>query len=81
MYFGESFTQGKTNLFGSFALDWKIKYIGLAPMLHTLREMTEAEKKDKNNMNLKGVRTFYFLAHHSKGLPEMNFEQTEYDDF
>ena len=32
-------------------------------------------------MDMKGVRTFYFQAHHYRGLPEMNLEKTDYDDF
>lgn len=47
----------------------------------TLREMTLAERQDRNNMDMKGVRTFYFQAHHYRGLPEFNFENTDYEDF
>jgi hypothetical protein len=40
-------------------------------MLHTIREFTEVEKMDKLNENLKGVRSYFFSAHHWRGLPEM----------
>jgi len=30
---------------------------------------------------MKGVRTYYFQAHHYRGLPEFNFEGTDYEDF
>jgi hypothetical protein len=30
---------------------------------------------------LKGVRTYYFKAHHWRGLPEMNLEDSKYDDW
>ena len=61
---------------------WKIKFFGSAPILHTLREFTHVEKEDSMNADLKGVRTFWFGAHHWRGLPEMVFnEDSHYNDF
>lgn len=42
--------------------------------------MTLSEKQDKANEGLKGVRTYFFQANHQRGLPEMNFDETEYED-
>ena len=57
-------------------------------MLHTLREFTPHETEtDKANIGLKGVRTYWFGAHHWRGLPEMllNAENsdnmTDYSDW
>jgi hypothetical protein len=30
---------------------------------------------------MKGVRTFFFQAHHWRGLPVMNYENNDYEDF
>lgn len=30
---------------------------------------------------MKGVRTYYFQAHHWRGLPGLKLEGTDYDDF
>ena len=61
---------------------WKVKYFGAAPAAATIRELTEAEKKDKLNHQLKGVRTFYFQAHHWRGLPTLSTApEHDYDDF
>ena len=79
--FGESFLRAKQNIFNTFAQDWKIKYYSNAPLIHTLREFSKAEQEDKMNMGMKGVRTYYFQAHHLRGLPEMNFSNTNYEDF
>ena len=54
--------------------------------MHTLREFTEVEKTDTKNESLKGVRTFWFGAHHLRGVPDMvisNIEKntTDYSDW
>jgi hypothetical protein len=46
-----------------------------------MREFSDAERADPANDGLKGVRTYFFGAHHFRGLPEMNFSQTEHDDW
>lgn len=93
MNFGQSFIRGKQNLFSVIAHDesatgtsWKVKYFGQTPIAATIREFTEAEKADKMNQSLKGVRTFYFGAHHWRGLPLLSSGDKEgffhdYDDF
>lgn len=50
---------------------WRIKFFGSSPILHTLREFSLAEREDKLNFGLKGVRTFWFGANHLRGIPEM----------
>lgn len=50
---------------------WRIKFFGSAPMMHTVREFTDAEREDQLNADLKGVRTFFFGAHHWRGVPEL----------
>jgi hypothetical protein len=89
--FGQTFMRAKLNLFKILAQDpnnaqdtaWKIKYFGQAPIAATIRELTPFEKQDKNSNQLKGVRTFYFQAHHWRGLPYLNVsnEANEWDDF
>jgi hypothetical protein len=60
---------------------WKIKYFGQAPIAATIRELTPFEKQDTQNQALKGVRTFYFQAHHWRGLPDLSPQSTEWEDF
>ena len=54
--------------------------------MHTLREFTEVEKQDTMNTDLKGVRTYWFGAHHLRGVPDMlvgdaEKNETEYQDW
>ena len=81
--FGTSFLRAKQDLFVKFSdSKWKIKYQGTLPQIHTLRELTIAEKENSHNMDLKGVRTYYFFANHWRGLPEITFpEDIPYIDF
>ncbi len=82
LFFGQTFIRGKQNLFNDISDGlWKIKYFGNSPIVATLREFTEAEKQDPLNSSLKGVRTFFFTAHHWRGLTQMNYDKNEYDDF
>lgn len=70
MKFGLSFTRSKQNFFTSFSEDkWRIRFAGMLPQQHTVRHFTEAEKEDPLNKNLRGVRTYFFAAHHYRGLP------------
>lgn len=81
IFFGQSFLRAKQNLFQSFSDGvWKIKYYQQQPLVATLREFTEVEKQDKLNKGMKGVRTFFFQAHHWRGLPQMDLQNTEFDD-
>ena len=61
---------------------WKVKFFGSAPLLHTLREFTPDEAEtDKANVGLKGVRTYWYGAHHWRGLPDMALDTTDYSDY
>ena len=58
--------------------------MGNLPQTHTIREFTIAEKETKEFDHLKGVRTFFFHAHHWRGLPVLSEkikEKTDYQDF
>ena len=95
MNFGQTFMRAKQNLFNVLAFDgnagptntsWKVKYFNSAPIAATIREFTELEKADKMNKDLKGIRTYFFQAHHWRGLPSLspgtNDEALhDYDDF
>jgi hypothetical protein len=96
MNFGQTFMRGKQNLFNVLAHDpspqssgiantlWKVKYFGNAPIAATIREFTEAEKQEPMNKQLKGVRTFFFQAHHWRGMPALSTGDSpvhDYDDF
>ena len=82
MFFGQSFLRVKQNLFVNLTGNsWKIKYNGTMPQVHSLRKLTIAEQEDPRNSEMKGVRTYYFFAHHLRGLPEMNIsEDLPYND-
>ena len=70
--FGTTFFRAKYNLFDQLTDNkWRIKFFGSSPVMHTLREFTEVEKQDTMNDNLKGVRTYWFGAHHLRGVPDM----------
>ena len=84
MMFGETFLRGKQNLFKNICDgNWKIKYAGNLPQVHTLRDFTVAEREDTMNTHLKGVRTYFYHAHHWRGLTELDLtnEKMPYDDF
>lgn len=73
MYFGQSFLRAKQNLFVAYSENkWKVKYFGQLPLIHTIRDLTIAEQENKTNDGLKGVRTYFFGAHHWRGLPEFS---------
>lgn len=72
MNFGQTFFRAKMDLFQQLTDNkWRIKFFGSSPLLHTLREFTPIEHEDKQNHTLKGVRTYWFGAHHWRGEPEM----------
>ena len=75
---GQSFFRAKYNLFNTLTDNkWRIKFFGSSPLLHTLREFTPIETEDKLNTDLKGVRTYWFGAHHWRGIPEMVISDTQ----
>ena len=82
MCFGTSFLRAKQDMFVELSGNqWKIKYNGTMPQIHSLRDLTIAEKEDPRNDGLKGVRSYYFFAHHWRGVPEMSYGNSAYDDF
>ena len=58
---------------------WKVKFVSNLPTVHTLRDFTIAEKEDGMNEGMMGVRTYFFSAHHYRGLPDFDFENPEID--
>ena len=81
IYIGQSFLRAKQNLFVEYSNnDWKVKFYGSVPLVHTIRDMTEVEKNDKLNYGYKGVRTYFFGAHHWRGLPVFDYENTDHED-
>jgi len=87
IFMSETFFKAKLNLFNQLSGgQWKIKFFGQGPLLHTVREFTEVEQFDKLNNDLKGVRSYFFGAHHWRGLPEMLMKNesentTDYNDW
>ena len=84
MFFGQTMLRAKQNMFTDLSADqWKIKFSGNLPQVHTLRDFTIAEKEDSRNGPMKGVRTYFFHANHWRGLPEIDTENEncDYDDF
>ena len=76
--FGSTFFKAKFNLFQKLSGNqWKIKFFGSSAIMHTLREFTPLEKEDYENEGLKGVRTFWFGAHHLRGVPDMLLDDEE----
>ncbi len=72
MMMSDTFFKTKLKLFNDLSDNkWRITFFGSAPMLHTLREFTPVEEQDRGNEFLKGVRTYWFGAHHRRGLPGM----------
>lgn len=71
MYLNQSIFRAKYKLFDELTENkWRIKFFGSSPVLHTIREFTPIEDKDVVNNGLKGVRTYWFGAHHWRGFPE-----------
>jgi hypothetical protein len=76
---GESFTRVRKKLFAHISKEkWLVRHQHLSPALATLRPLTEFEKQDRRNSILSGVRTFYFQAFHLRGLPEFNFDTSDW---
>lgn len=84
MYVGETFLRAKQNILNSLLDNEEsmlVKYLNLYPSLATLRQLTEAEQEEDRNYDKKGVRTYYFEAHHWRGLPTFHLDKTKYEDF
>ena len=79
---GQSFMRAKQNLFVDYSANkWQVKFYASIPLVHTVRDMTEVEKEDPWNEGYRGVRTYFFGAHHFRGLPSFDFEGTDHDDW
>lgn len=50
-------------------------------MISTVREFNKTEKADKLNDGLKGARTYFYGAHHYRGLPEFDFDDKVHEDW
>jgi len=75
----ESFVRTRKKLFSWISKEkWLVRHRHLGPAVATLRPFTEFEKQEKRNSILAGVRTFYFHAYHLRGLPEFNFETSDW---
>jgi len=71
---GTTFLRRKQDFFTEMTSDaWKVKFASNLPMVHTLRDFTVAENEDLGNEGMKGVRTYFFGAHHYRGLPNFDF--------
>ena len=87
IFMGQSLMRAKQNLFTDISGgSWRVKYYGNLPQVHTMRNFTVAESEDKEIAHLKGVRTYFFTAHHWRGLPELVIreemkDKLHYDDF
>jgi hypothetical protein len=83
--FGTSFMRAKQTLFDLYSDNlFKIKFQYNQPMHHTVRPFTEDEKENRANNGMLGVRTYFFGAHHYRGVPTMSphlAERTNHDDF
>ena len=80
--FGTTMYEARINLFDSFSSPrWRVRHVGKVPILHTMRDFTEAEVKKMRHSKLNGVRSYYFEAYHLRGLPEFNFDETLWDDY
>lgn len=72
LHFNTTLLRAKLDLFIKLTNNkWRIKFFGSNPVLQTLREFTNVEKRDIKNEQLHGVRTLYFGANHLRGVPEL----------
>lgn len=58
---------------------WQIKHSMVAPLISTLRDFNDEEKRKVLYLPYHGVRCFYFLACHKAGVPAL--QQGDYEDF
>ena len=80
----QTFFRAKMDLFKQLAAtEWRVKFTGSTSVMHTIREFTPEEASaDLGNDGLKGVRTFWFSAHHWRGEPQLLVdENSQYEDW
>ena len=84
-FMGQTMLRCKQNLFLRMSDNmWRTRFFGKLPLVSTVRDFTEVEKEDPAvhlQHALKGVRTYFFGAHHLRGLPVINYETNPYSDF
>ena len=73
VYVGERFLAARSRLMDMMTETFAVQHIGMSPQVHTLRNFTPDETKDIMNSEMLGVRTYYFLAFHSRGIPDLDF--------
>ena len=84
IYFGQTILRAKQKIFQEICDgNWKVKFTGNLPQVHTMRDFTVAEREDQRNEGLKGVRTYFFHANHWRGLPDISYDTDlhDYDDY
>lgn len=82
LFSGDSFLEARKRTFMEIAKDkWIIRHEGKSPVVATLRPFTPYEREDRKNSILSGVRTFYFHAYHLRGLPEFDFDTSDFNDY
>ena len=82
VYGGDSFGYVRMKLFSDLTDDkWLVRHLQNSPAVSTLRPFTKAEQQERLNSILSGVRTYYFHAFHLRGLPQFNFQNTDYQDY
>lgn len=84
VYWGQTFMRCKQDLFNIYSSDkWKVKFFGALPLIHTIRKFSAAEKEDSMNNDFDGVRTYFYGAHHFRGLPVFPdmAQNTDHDDY
>jgi len=83
MFVGQTFLRAKQDLFLKYSENkWKVKFHGSMPSTTTIRNFSEAEiETDIKNTGMRGVRTYYFNAHHMRGLPEFDWSTVEHNDY
>lgn len=81
MFYGYTFYKTREDLFKSFSEGWTAQHVGRAPIAHTIRELTEGEREDMRNSGYKGVRTYYFVSNHNRGIPLINVTTSNWEDW
>jgi len=83
MFVGETFLRAKQNILSQIINEetMVLKYPNTYPSVATLRRLTPTEEKEQRNYDKKGVRTFYFVGLHWRGLPEFTLDKSKYRDY
>ena len=80
--FGGTMMEAREKLFSRLTEDkWRVRHIGRAPFVHTIRDFSESEISELGHSYFYGVRTYYFNAFHLLGMPELKLDETCFDDY